>query len=245
MNRMADLLNVSEVSVAFGGETTIDHVSLSLAPGDALAIVGPNGAGKSVFLRALLGMIPYRGTITWAPGVRIGYVPQKIDADRHLPINLNNLLNAKAALLKLTKKDIDAVVAAVGLDAKLMKTSVGHLSGGQFQRALIAFALLGKPNVLILDEPTASIDKPGEEAMYELIHRLQKQYEMTVILVSHDLSFVYRYSTKVLCLNKTGVCFDAPEKALTPNVLEELYGSHKFFHYYHHLNDDHPNEHHE
>ena len=98
-------------------------------------------------------------------------------------------------------------------------TPVGHLSGGQFQRALIAFALLGKPNVLILDEPTASIDKPGEEQMYELVHRLQDEYGMTVILVSHDLSFVYQYATKVLCLNKVGLCFGAPEEALTPEVL--------------------------
>lgn len=243
---MADILTVSDVSIAFGGETAVDRITLSLAAGDALAIIGPNGAGKSVFLRALLGMVPYRGTIAWAPGTHIGYVPQKIDADRHLPINFHNLLAAKAALLSLTKKDIDAIVNAVGLDAKLMKTSVGHLSGGQFQRALIAFALLGKPNVLILDEPTASIDKPGEEKMYELVHRLQDQYAMTVILVSHDLSFVYRYATKVLCLNKTGLCFGAPEEALTPKVLEELYGSHKYFHYFHHLDENKPPEdHHE
>jgi zinc transport system ATP-binding protein len=242
MNRMVDILTVSDVSVAFGDETAIDRISLSLGAGDALAIIGPNGAGKSVFLRTLLGTVPYRGTITWAPDTRIGYVPQKIDADRHLPVNFRNLLTAKAALLALTKKDVDTVVKAVGLDVKIMETSVGHLSGGQFQRALIAFALLGKPNVLILDEPTASIDKPGEEQMYELVHRLQDQYAMTVILVSHDLSFVYRYATKVLCLNKTGLCFGAPEEALMPKILEELYGSHKYFHYFHHPSERHPDK---
>ena len=170
-------------------------------------------------------MIPYEGTIAWTPDTRIGYVPQKIDADRHLPINFQNLLAAKAAVLGLKAADVDTIVKDVGLDEKLLTTSVGHLSGGQFQRALIAFALLGKPNILILDEPTASIDKPGEEQMYELIHRLQDEYEMTIILVSHDLGFVYRYATKVLCLNKFGICFGSPDDALTPETLQKLYGS--------------------
>lgn len=235
---MPSALKLSGVSVAFEGETVLNDVHFTLDAGDGLAIIGPNGAGKSVLVRALLGMAPYRGEIAWAPGTRIGYVPQKIDADRHLPINLQNLLAAKAAVLRLAPDEIGATIQAVGLDRKVLQTPVGHLSGGQFQRALIAFALLGKPNVLILDEPTASIDKPGEEQIYELVHRLQDKYEMTTIVVSHDLSFVYRYATKVLCLNKSGLCFGTPEEALTPEVLEKLYGPHKYFH---HLN--HPHEH--
>jgi zinc transport system ATP-binding protein len=125
---------------------------------------------------------------------------------------------------------VEDTIRVVGLDARLMTTPVGHLSGGQFQRALIAFALLGKPNVLIFDEPTASIDKPGEEQMYELIHRLQEEYGITVILVSHDLSFVYRYATKVLAINKNEICFGSPEDALTPEALQKLYGPTKFYH---------------
>ena len=180
-------------------------------------------------------MVPHAGHITWLRDMKIGYVPQKIDADRHLPVNLANLLTAKAAVLHLTEADIQAIGETVGLDQKILETPIGHLSGGQFQRALIAFALLGKPDVLILDEPTASIDKPGEEQVYELIRRLQDKYRMTVILVSHDLSFVYRYATKVLCLNASGaLCFGAPEEALTPDVLDRLYGSTKL---YQHLHD--------
>jgi zinc transport system ATP-binding protein len=238
MTIMSSALELSGVSVTFEGETVVGDVHFTLDAGDGLAIIGPNGAGKSVLVRALLGMIPYRGEITWAPGTRIGYVPQKIDADRHLPINLQNLLAAKAAILHLAPGEISATVQAVGLDEKILRTPIGHLSGGQFQRALIAFALLGKPNVLILDEPTASIDKPGEEQIYELVHRLQDEYEMTTIVVSHDLSFVYRYATKVLCLDKSNICFGPPEEALTPGVLEKLYGPHKYFHHFHH-----PNEH--
>ena len=162
--------------------------------------------------------------MTWAAGTRLGYVPQKIDADRHLPVNFKNLLHAKASVLKLEPSAIDAIVKTVGVTEKMLATSVGHLSGGEFQRSLIAFALLGDPNVLILDEPTASIDERGEEQIYELIHRLEDTKGMTIILVSHDLSFVYRYATKVLCLNKTGVCYGNPDETLTPQTLERLYG---------------------
>ena len=215
----------------------LKDLNFSLDTGDDLAVIGPNGAGKTVLLRALLGMIPYKGMIQWDKSARIGYVPQKIDADRHLPVNVHNLLNAKAAILHSTKAEIEGVVKTVGLDKKILETPVGHLSGGQFQRALIAFALLGKPNVLILDEPTASIDGPGEEKIYELIHRLQEQLGMTVILVSHDLNFVYRYATKVLCLNKSGLCFGAPDETLTPELLNRLYGGP--MKHYHHDHDAH------
>jgi len=234
---MAEILNVSNISVSFEGVPAVTNVSFSLEEKDALAIIGPNGAGKSVFLRALLGMQPYEGTMQWSAQARIGYVPQKIDADRHLPITFRNLFDAKAAILHATKEDINQIVKSVALDERILDTPVGHLSGGQFQRGLIAFALLGKPTVLILDEPTASIDKPGEEQVYELIHRLQDEFGITVILVSHDLSFVYRYATKVLCLNQSGICFGKPADALTKENLEKLYGGPTKF--YHHMHDEH------
>lgn len=231
---MQKILTIADLAVSFEDETAIENVSLELTQGDSLAVIGPNGAGKSVFIRAILGMVPYQGTITWAKDARIGYVPQKIDADRHLPITFANLLSAKAALLGVKKSNIEEIGKTVGLDLERMDTPVGHLSGGQFQRGLIAFALLGQPNVLILDEPTASIDKTGEEQVYELIHRLEEKFGMTVILVSHDLSFVYRYATKVLCLNRSGICFGAPEEALTPDILKKLYGGPtKFYQHIH------------
>lgn len=231
---MRHILEISGLRVVFDGKPVLQNVSFDLDEGESLAIIGPNGAGKSVFLRALLGIIPYEGTIHWGEKARIGYVPQKIDADRHLPINFKNLFAAKADVMKLTKPEIDVVIKNVGLDERIIETPVGHLSGGQFQRGLIAFALLGKPDVLILDEPTASIDAAGEEQMYELIHRLQDTYHMTIILVSHDLSFVYRYASRVLCLNESEISFGTPEEALTPTALDKLYGPHKYFHHFDH-----------
>src|SRR5262249_10852510 len=147
-----------------------------------------------------LNLVPYSGEIIWAPHVRIGYVPQKIDADVHLPLTFKDLFAAKCRTLRVPFQDIDEVSARVGLTRELMQTPVGHVSGGQFQRGLVGFALLGEPNVLLLDEPTASIDEPGEEHIYQLIHRLQDEFGLASIMVSHDLSFVFRYATKVLCL---------------------------------------------
>ena len=138
--------------------------------------------------KALLDLFAYSGEISWAPNVRIGYVPQKIDADRHLPITYRDLFVSKCRIIKAPAKGIDQIAETVGLTKEMLEAPVGHLSGGQFQRGLIGFALIGKPNVLLLDEPTASIDEPGEEHIYELIHRLQDQYDLAVIAVTHDLS---------------------------------------------------------
>jgi len=235
------MLEVKNLSVTLDNYTALSDVSFNVQEGESLVIIGPNGSGKTTLLRALLGMAPHEGTVQWSPNVRIGYVPQKIEADRHLPISTENLLHAKTRILKLEKSAVDRALQSVGLDARLARTPIGRLSGGEFQRALIAFALLGNPTVLLFDEPTASIDKPGEEQIYELLHRLQDNYHLTTIVVSHDLSFVYRYATKVLCLNKINVCFGTPQEALDIHTLEALYGGpHKYFHHLH----GHDHEHH-
>ncbi len=226
------ILATDNLTVRFGDFFAVKNLNFSIEAGESLALIGPNGSGKTVLLKALLGLIPYEGKITWNSGVRVGYVPQKIDADRHLPINFRNLLEAKAAILKLDKREVVSAAEDAGLTKTILETSVGHLSGGQFQKSLIAFAILGKPNVLLLDEPTASIDIHGEEQIFDLIHRLQDSRKMTTIVVSHDLHFVYRYASKVLCLNKSAVCFGAPEEALRPESLSDLFGPHKFFHHF-------------
>ncbi len=219
-----NLLTVKNLSVQIEQKTIIEDLSFELTSRERLSVLGPNGAGKTVLLKALLKLVPYAGEIIWDAKVRIGYVPQKIDADVHLPLTFNDLFAAKCQTLRMSSKEIDQVSASVGLTRDIMETPVGHVSGGQFQRGLIGFALLGGPNVLLLDEPTASIDEPGEEHIYELIHRLQDQYGLASIMVSHDLSFVFRYATKVLCLNRRSLCLGTPREVLAPEVLTKLYG---------------------
>jgi zinc transport system ATP-binding protein len=228
------ILSVKNLSVTLDDVPILRNLTFDLEEGEVLAIIGPNAAGKTVLIKTLLGHFPYQGEIAWQEGARFGYVPQKIDADRHLPVNFSNLFAAKAELLGLTEEDIASTVETLDLPKELLATPVGHLSGGHLQRALIAFAILGKPNVLIFDEPTASIDVGGEEAVYHLLHRLQDRYGLTIMLVSHDLSVVYQYATRVLCLGQAASCFGPPQEVLTPANLEKVYGApHKYYHHLH------------
>lgn len=235
MTSAKTILSVEKLRVAFGRQLVIDDVSFEVREGECLAVIGPNGAGKTVLLKALLDLVPHQGEIRWSDDARLGYVPQKVAADRQQPIRLADLLASKARVRHLPATDIAAVTAEVGLSPQVLNNSVGHLSGGQFQKALIAFALLGRPNVLLFDEPTASLDELTEEHTYELLHRLQKEKGMTVILVSHDLSVVYRYATQVLCLSKAKTCMGPPKELLTPAMLEQLYGGPSKF--YRHIHD--------
>src|ERR1043166_7360847 len=219
-----NLLSVKNVTVRLEDRVVVEDLSFDLAAGERLSILGPNGAGKTVMLKALLNLLPYAGQIKWAPDVRIGYVPQKIDADTHLPLTFTDLFRAKCLTLNIAFKQVGEISGTVGLTEQILSTPVGHLSGGQFQRGLIGFSLIGNPNVLLMDEPTASVDEPGEEHIYELINRLQQQHQLATITVSHDLSFVFRYATKVLCLNRQQVCFGSPTEALSADVLTKLYG---------------------
>jgi len=227
-----NLLNVKNLSVLIEQKLLIENLSFELARGEKLCVLGPNGAGKTVLLRALLRLVPYRGEITWAPDVRIGYVPQKLEADRHLPLTYNDLFEAKCKTINVPTKNTVEIAQSVGLTKEMLETPVGHLSSGQFPRGLIGFALIGQPDVLLLDEPTASIDEPGEEHIYELIGRLQNQFNLASIMVSHDLTFVSRYATTVLCLNRRSLCIGSPQVALSPEVLKNLYG--EAYSYYHH-----------
>lgn len=242
---MPPILDVRELTVRFEPQVVIDRLSFSLERGESLAVIGPNGSGKTVLLKALLGMLPHEGEVTWAEGVRLGYVPQKIEVDKHLPMCLSDLFRAKAEVRGgITRAELDRTVEVVGLPRAALQTPIGHLSGGQFQKALIVFALLGKPNVLLFDEPTASIDASGEEQIYEIIHRVQDKYGVTAIVVSHDMTFVYRYASKVLCLNRRGLCYGAPQEVLTTELLEKLYAMpHKYYHHLHPEETSHSHEH--
>lgn len=221
---MPPILEVRNLSVTLDGRPIVRDISFAIDKGESLAIIGPNGAGKTVLLKSLLGLLPHEGEIRWRDAGRPAYVPQKIDADRSVPLSVRNLLRSKTSVIGAGPADIDRVISRVGLSEEVLSTQIGKLSGGQFQRALIAFALLGDPAVVLLDEPTASMDEPGEEQMYELIRRLQKELGLTVVVVSHDISFVYRYATDVLCLNRKGICFGPPHM-LTPEILEQVFAS--------------------
>ena len=196
------ILAVRNLSVTLDDQTILDDVTFAIEEGASVAITGPNGSGKTILLKAILGIVPHDGEVTWKPGVAIGYVPQKIDADRSLPLNVRNLLQSKAAVIGAGPEQIANAIGRVGLTPDILNAQIGTLSGGQFQRSLIAFALLGEPDIVLFDEPTASMDEPGEEQIYDLMARLQRELGLTVVVVSHDLSFVYRSARKVLSMDR-------------------------------------------
>jgi len=228
------VLEVAGLSVRFGRTVVLRDLSFAVSAGDSLAIIGPSGSGKTVLFKALIGSVPYQGVIRWAPGTRIGYVPQKLDIERDLPLTGIDFLRAKSDVTRVSKREVGRVFDLVGLTRDLARKPIGALSGGQFQRLLLAFALMGNPNVLLFDEPTAGVDEPGEEALYAMIRRVQQAAGLTLLLISHELSLVYRYASAVLCLGRTGTSYGRPVEILTPERLQEMYGTPMQFHVHDH-----------
>jgi len=229
---MPRVLEVNGLTIEFGGLRVIDDLSFTVNDGECLAIIGPSGSGKTVLFRALIGSVPYQGAIRWAPEARIGYVPQKLDIERDLPLTGADLLQAKAHVGRVSRGDVPQALQMVNLASDVASRPLGTLSGGQFQRLLLACAFLGQPSVLLCDEPTAGVDERGEDMLYETIHRLQVEQRLTLLLISHELSLVYRYATKVLCLGRGRAWLGAPTEVLTPRRLEELYGGPMTYHFH-------------
>jgi zinc transport system ATP-binding protein len=228
----ADVLAVDGLSVRLGGRAILDGVSFSVPAGGSLAVIGASGSGKTVLLRALIGAVPCEGTIRWAPATRIGYVPQKLDLERDLPLTGLDLLGAKAQVMRSAAGEAARALRLTGLPAEVAAQPIGTLSGGQFQRLLLAFALMGRPSVLLFDEPTAGIDEPGEENLYAMISRVRAEERLAVVLVSHELSVVYRMAERVLCLTRGRARLGRPLEILTPQGLREVYGAPVAFHHH-------------
>jgi len=231
------ILEVRGLSVSFDNQEVLKDVSFDVDEGEIMAIIGPNGAGKSVLFRALMNLISYDGGIKWRADVQIGYVPQKLFEKAELPLTVKEffILKSKNLFFK-DKRLVESIfheLKSVGLKPDILNQQLINLSRGQFQRVLIAWAILGHPNVLLFDEPTAGIDVAGEGSVYNLLHKLQNERGMTVLIISHDLNIVYRYADKVLCLNKEGLCFGEPKKTLTSEQIERLYGESAFYRHAH------------
>lgn len=212
------ILEVSDLNVRFQDRAILENVSFKVKRGTTVAIVGPNGAGKSVLFRALLNLIPYTGKIEWTEGVRIGYVPQKLSVT-DIPISVREFLSFKKA------SGIKESLGAVGLDdMSMLDRALGVLSGGQLQRVLIAWAIVDQPDVLLFDEPTTGVDLDSEEAIYEMVNRLEKDHGITVLLISHDVHIIRDYSEFMLALNRNVICFAESEEITDSSVLHAIYG---------------------
>jgi len=226
------ILEVKNLNVELEGEEILKDLSFKVKKGEVLTILGPNGAGKSTLLKALLEISKYQGVINWKKGVKVSYLPDRLSREEFkiIPLSIKEFLGFE----KASTEKIKEMLNSVGLEpARFLNKQPGDLSSGEFQRMLIAQALISEPNVLLFDEPTGGIDVGGKETIYSLLHQLWKEKNLTILLVTHEINVVYAYSTNVLCLSRKKLCYGKPEKVLTPETLKELYGN-KIRFYKHH-----------
>ena len=226
------ILEVKNLNVSYGGVKVLDDINFNLERGETLAIVGPNGAGKTILLKSLLAQIKYEGQIKWAKGLEISYVPQRMDIETDIPIKVMEFFELRGK--NIGRDKVLQALKTVELDESILNKGLGEISVGQRQRILVAWAVLGNPDVLLFDEPTADIDIAGQESIYKLIHYLHHQLGLTIILVSHDLNVVYKYAHKVICLNRQRLCFGVPKEVLSTEQLLKLYGGDKAFYQHEH-----------
>ncbi len=216
------LLTVTDIGVRFGNHQVLDHVNLILTRGEIVTIVGPNGSGKSTLLRVLVGAIePDSGRVERAEGLRIGYVPQKLHVDQTMPITVRRFLDLPK---RVGKEAADTALQAAGV-AHVAATQMSDLSGGQFQRVLLARAILSEPDVLMLDEATQGLDQPGSAQFYQQIDAVRKTMGCAVLMVSHELHVVMSASDRVICLNGHVCCEGTPEVVSAAPAYRELFGS--------------------
>lgn len=228
------VLVIDRLSFAYDGTLVLDDVTLTIGQGDFVCIVGPNGGGKTTLLKLILGLLrPASGSIRVFGGTpqearaRMGYVPQHVLLDPQFPVSVQDVvlmgrLGSGSAWGRYSRTDHDAAAVAlesVGL-AALRRQSFFALSGGQRQRALIARALAGNPDLLLLDEPTANLDAHVEGEFYDLLRQLNQR--MTILLVSHDLGFVAQMVKTVVCVSRSVAVH--PTSALSGTLIREMYG---------------------
>ena len=218
--RVNTLIEARGLGLTRSGHRILDGVDFSLSPGEIVTVVGPNGSGKTTLLRLLIGAErPDAGRITRAPGLRIGYVPQRLAVDRTMPITVDRFLSLAGGV----PAERTRALGRTGI-AGLGGRQLAALSGGQFQRALLAHAILRRPQVLVLDEPAQGLDQPGEARLYRLVAELRAELGCAVLMVSHDLHVVMAASDRVICLNGHICCEGTPMVVSAAPAYRALFG---------------------
>jgi len=202
------LVKVEEATVRFGGNAALDHVELEIGEGEVVSLIGPNGAGKSTLVKLVLGIQkPSAGVVRRRPGLTVGYVPQRLHIDSTLPMTAGRFLDLPRRHRHPSRQ---AILDHVGA-TPLMEQDMHSLSGGEFQRVLLARALLRGAELLVLDEPGQGVDHHGQAELYRLIDQVRRERGCGVLIVSHDLHLVMAATDRVICLNRHVCCSGAPE----------------------------------
>ncbi|KQV27555.1 zinc ABC transporter ATP-binding protein [Rhizobium sp. Root1203] len=216
------LVSLSNVGVRRNGRWLVRGVDFSVSRGEIVTLIGPNGSGKSTTVKTAIGVLkPDEGRVDRASGLKVGYVPQKLAIDWTLPLTVRRLMTLTGPL---SDTDMMAALDAVGL-SHMAGAEVQHLSGGEFQRALMARAIARKPDLLVLDEPVQGVDFSGEIALYDLIKSIRNTSGCGILLISHDLHVVMAATDTVICLNGHVCCRGTPQAVTQSAEYVRLFGS--------------------
>lgn len=235
---MSALISAEGICFRRGGRQILDNISLTVEPGEVVTLIGPNGSGKTSLLRILLGLEQAdAGRVARRPGLTVGYVPQRLTVEPTLPMTVLRFLSLPHRVSRAAARE---ALEETGV-AHLERAQVHALSGGEFQRVLLARALLRRPDILVLDEPAQGIDFSGQLDLYQLIDRIRRQRGCSVLLVSHDLHLVMAATDRVICLNRHVCCSGEPEAVSRHPEYLALFGPRaaQALAIYHHDHDHH------
>jgi zinc transport system ATP-binding protein len=226
-----------DFGVTLGNNQVLENINLHMHCGELTALIGPNGAGKTTLLRAMVGELPHSGTVQFLPvgkapqdTPRIGYVPQKLDIDLTSPLSVLDLFSAAASRWPLWfgyRQPLvrQAIYSLSAVDsAHLLRTKVGCLSGGELQRVLLALALTPVPEILLLDEPVSGIDQAGTTLFYQMISHFRQKYDLSIMLISHDLAAVAQVADRLIFLNQRVLCDGPPQEVLSNKLVTDAFG---------------------
>lgn len=219
--RSAPLVTLTNAGVRRNGRWLVRGVDFSIGRGEIVTLIGPNGSGKSTTAKTAIGVLkPDEGQVSRLSGLRVGYVPQKLSIDWTLPLTVERLMTLTGPL---SRTEIDTALHSTGV-SHLARAEVQHLSGGEFQRALLARAIARKPDLLVLDEPVQGVDFSGEIALYDLIRQIRNRTGCGILLISHDLHVVMAETDTVVCLNGHVCCRGTPQDVSRSPEYRKLFG---------------------
>lgn len=230
-------IKVNHLGVTLGGQEILKDINLHIHCGSLNAIIGRNGAGKSTLIRAILGDIPHSGNIEFKDSengkiqkLKIGYVPQALNIEKQTPVSVYDMIaayqsNAPVFAVKSRKQKERILEHLRVFEAEyLIDKQVCNLSGGELQRVMLSMAIMDEPNLLLLDEPVSGIDQNGMELFYKTIYHLKENYDLAVILISHDLEYVKRYADKVVLLDETILKQGSVKEVFSSAEFAEVFG---------------------